>query len=236
MSNTLQQITDAVYKHMQFRSDSTVFDRTTVVVPRINRLQDDLVLGSINNVLDPARAFLSPVLSFAQTYAFYRTVNDAVLTQSASSGDTTVYMDTSDLPSAGALHSAGCTFTYSGKTADTVTGVSGLVRDLDAGEPAKLVFETPIDFGKPFDCEDTGTKSAIEFIDDRNPKFGTYYTVKQNYDASKKFLYFSNSPTVICLSFVRKPEEMADDTDETILPEQYGTQLLALLVAGGLLY
>lgn len=121
MSNTLQQITDAVYKHMQFRSDSTVFDRTGVVVPELNKIQDDLVLGSMNNVLQPATAFLSPVLSFAQRYAFYRTVADVTVTADASSGDTAVYLDTSTLPTAGALDVSGCTFTYSGKTADSVT-------------------------------------------------------------------------------------------------------------------
>lgn len=110
------------------------------------------------------------------------------------------------------------------------------MRDIDAGESATLVFEAPADFGKPFDCEDTGSKSKIEFIDDRNTKFGTYYTVKQNYDASKKFLSFSSAPTVVCFSYVAKPEEMSEDTDVTLLPEQYGTRLLALIVAGGLLY
>lgn len=124
MSNTLQQITDAVYKHMQFRSDSTVFDRTGVVVSEINKVQDDIVLGAMNNVLDPARAFLSPVLSFAQKYAFYRTVSDATVTADALSGATVVFLDTSSLPTAGALDIAECTFTYTGKTADSVTGVS----------------------------------------------------------------------------------------------------------------
>lgn len=90
--------------------------------------------------------------------------------------------------------------TYSGKTAYSVTGVSGLIRSVTAGMSAKLVFEVPADFAKPYECVDVSNgERQIEFIDDRDQKYGTHFTVKVSNDGTKQFLLFSTENATVRL-------------------------------------
>jgi len=99
MSNTLQQIAEATYGSMHIKSDSTVFDYSKRVVPLLNKLQGDICVGSLNNMIDPTRSYMSPVLSFVQKQAFYETKNDTSITVDASSGTTELFLETSEYPS-----------------------------------------------------------------------------------------------------------------------------------------
>lgn len=237
MSNTLSQIADATYSAMKIKSDSTVFDRSSRVIPLIRGLERDVTTGSLASLLEQGKAYQSPVLSFMTRQAFYKTVKDPVLSADASSGDVTVSVDTTNLPASGALYGGGCVFTYSGKTATTVTGVSGLVRDLAAGTSVKLVFATPALYAKPFECYDLDNgEREIDFVDDRAPKTGLYYTEKAFHDGSASFLYFLKEDDNVRLSYVVRPEGLLEETSQTVLPNDYGINLLAKLAAGTLLF
>jgi hypothetical protein len=117
-SLTLSDITDRIYKKMWIKSDSTIFDRSTIVIPKLNLFISDICAGQVTNILNPTVTYKAWFLRFLAKKYFFKTVSPVKLT--ASTSWWTVSFDTTNFATSWAVIINGNIIKYTGKTATTI--------------------------------------------------------------------------------------------------------------------
>lgn len=165
---TRSQITSAVYSKMGIKSDSTIFDLTATVIPKVQSYYESICSGNVTNILEQMRAYKAPFLRFLFRSEFFYNPTAPTLTTSASIGDVILNVDTSNLSASGWVLIEGQVIKYSGKTASTLTGLSPAVQlPIDGGTTVFQVFQLPVDLNKPFEAIQLKDERPVNFIDDR---------------------------------------------------------------------
>ena len=77
---------------------------------------------------------------------------------------------------------------------------------------------------------------ALFFIDDRNPKFGIYWTMKIASDGSTFYIYTNQQDTYCKLSYYKVAEILNDDTTPCEFPDNIIYSVIIPLCAGELLF
>jgi len=237
-SLTLSDITDRIYTKMGIKSDSTVFDRSTIVIPKLNRVVADICAGQVTNIMNPAITYKSGFLRFLAKKFFFKTHAPVKLTASTTGG--TISFDTTLFESSGYIIINEDVIAYTGKTATTITGVSGLSYNHDSGSIVEQIYELPTNAGKNFNLWDIDNKriDPIKFQDDRAQKdFSPYWTLKFDSSTDKEFIYVNNiDNTNFILDYYAKSVDMSADSDTSTLSDAFMEGVAIPLTAGLLLY
>lgn len=92
------------------------------------------------------------------------------------------------------------------------------------------VFALPTDFAKPFELWNADENTQVPFLDDRDPKFGIYWTIKNGTGTTGDFLYIEQEDATFRLDYVANPNVLVNDNDATDIPDQYGINMIAPIV------
>jgi len=121
---TRLQITDAIYTEMGIKSDSTVFERNAVVLPKLQNILNNIAAGKITSILDKQQTFEVPLIEQLSRSLFFYNPVFTTLTANANIGDSTLSLDTTNYLSSGSVIINENNIKYTGKTSTTLTGVT----------------------------------------------------------------------------------------------------------------
>lgn len=236
-SLTLSDITDRVYKKMWIKSNSTVFDRSTIVIPKLNLLISDICAWQVTNILDPRITYKAGFLRFLAKKYFFKTKSPVRLTASTSWG---IFFDTTNFETSWAIIINEDIITYTGKTSTWLTWVSRLSYTHDEWSIVEQVYELPTNAGKNFNLWNIDTKKSNpeKFQDDRAQKdYSPYWTLKFDSSSDKEFVYVKNiNNTNFILDYYAKSVDLEQDTETSILPNNFMEWVAIPLTAWILLY
>ena len=243
MSNTRSEIDARVVKLLNEVSDSTTFDEDTRYA-LINEVQWAVCKWDLVDITFPGKdkpVIKSPFLRFLAKRQFLKTVQP-ITTPVIATTDTEITLTTTFLEDAGYMYVNGDIIQYTAKTATQITGVTGISTDQKAWEQIKQAYMLPSIAYKGFNLKmvKNGADTPIDFIDDRaNKDISLYYTIVFDETTSNEFIvieWIGEDDEVLIFDYYTKSTNLSADSDTTDLPEDYGLQVIAPLVAWTLLY
>ena len=157
------------------------------------------------------------------------------LTANANIGDSTLALDTTNYLSSGTVIVNENIIKYTGKTSTTLTGVTGIAMKHSAGDNVGQTFEKPANAYKNYDLLDVRNGYSIMFIDDRNPKFGIFWTIKVASDGTTNYLYVNQQDAYYKLNYYKVADLLTDDTTPCEFPDNIIYSVIIPLCAGELL-
>lgn len=86
---------------MGMPSTSTIFDRTKVVVPKINSVYLNTCMGYVASILDQSKTYKAPFLRFLSRSEFIHNPTVTTLSSDANVGDLVLSLDTTNYLSSG---------------------------------------------------------------------------------------------------------------------------------------
>jgi len=237
MAVNLAQIADGVYGKMGIPSTSTIFDRTKIVIPKINSVYLNTCMGYVANILDQTKTYKAPFLRVLSRSDFIHNPTATTLSSDANKGDLVLSLDTTNYLATGWVLVEGQVIKYTGKSATQLTGLSPAVQvKIESGKAVYQLFPFSGDISKPYQLQQVQDDFTVNFIDDRAPKFGNYWTIKTSQDGTQDLVYINQQDVNYRLDYYIKPNEMTDDADESVLSDKDTIDIISNLVAGELLY
>lgn len=240
MANTRLEIDTRVLKLLNEKSSSSTFDETTRHA-LINEVQSNVCKGDVVDITNPNNTYKSPFLRFLAKRQFLSSV-DPVTAPDITTSDTEITLTTTYLSSAGYIYIKGDIIQYTGKTATQITGVTGIASDKKAWDTVKQAYLLPSTAYKGFDLKmvKDNKETIIPFLDDRAEKdIPLYYSLVIDDSTGNEFIViegiYENDEQLV-FDYYEKSTDLSDDSDTTNLPDDYGLQVIAPLVAGELLY
>lgn len=233
---TLWDVITRIYTKMWIKSDSTIFDKNNIVLPKLNRVISDICAWQVTNIINPNITYKAGFLRFLAKKYFFTTKSPAKLTASTTWG--TISFDTTDFDSSGYVIINEDIIQYTGKTATSITGFSWLSTNHDSASIVEQVYELPTTAWKNFNLWNLKNKTyPIKFIDDRWQKdFEPYWTLKYDSTSDKEFIYVKWLVSNFLFDYYAKSINLTDDTDVSILPDSFMEWIAIPLTAWLLLY
>lgn len=237
---TFSELKTRVYKLINEKTDSTVFT-DSYVWSVINEIQHNICVWDVTN-LETWQVYQSPYLRFLASKSFFKSVDPINLTAAVATTDTEISFTTTNFLSSGDIYINGDIITYTWKTATQITGVTWIATTHDSWEEVKQAFQLPTDAWKGFSLRliEDNQETPIPYMDDRALKDQyLYYTIVSDSTSTDEFIviewYTQNDKTLV-LDYYKTSTDMSASGDSTDLPDPYGMQVLAPLVAWEILY
>ena len=147
-------------------------------------------------------------------------------------GDTEIDIADNDLPTTGQIYIQGEVISYTGNDGDTLTGCT-IAYDHDAGELIEYVFSLPFDYGRKPNIKMNQTPynyvSQQEFDGNAQDKI---WTIVKDSNGIGYIRIKSCSENRYMFWYQRKANTLSDDTDETIIPDEYALSVIPRIMAG----
>ena len=244
--NSFSEIIAETYRVLAQRTTSTTYPLDTVK-GKINSTIRRVLSGEYTDITNPQRVYQAGDLRFLrQKHPLTRTQEKSVTT-AASAGDTVIEFDTTGFPDTGHLIVNGNVVYYGAKTSTSVTGVDNLVVDIDEGDKIRQVYQIPEQADKSFRLffydKQSYRETEIEYEDFKFQKTKVvYWTVIGDETTDMQFVdirgepRFYNNSTLYWLYYYVKANELSADDDITAIPDQWGVDMIAPIVAGELLW
>lgn len=239
MANTRQEIDDRVVKLLNESSDSTTFDKDTRYALG-NEVQAAVCKWDVVNLINE-KVIKSPFLRFLAKRQFLKTVQP-ITAPDIDITDTEITVTTTFLQDDWYTYVNGDIIQYTAKTATQITWVTGIWTSQNAWEQMKQAYMLPSGAYKGFDLKmiKDWNETPIPFLDDRAPKDKPlYYTIVIDDSTSNEFMvieWINEDGEVLIFDYYKSSTDMSDSDDTTDLPDDYGLQVIAPLVAWEFLY
>lgn len=237
MGNTLLQIDIRVIQNMWIDSDSTTYSKENRRVPKINSVISRICKGNYKNILT-WQIYKGWDMWFLRKKEFVQSFEAIKTTEKIDSTNTTVACTTTaKIPTQWHINVNWCVFQYTGKTANSLTGVTGIVWVHPNGSNMQYVHKVASDCMKPHNLfyiqQETGKTLPRDFLDYK------YQDVSDNYwtliidDVWEQYIHcnFPTSEENYWHIYYKKPTILTWDTDVTDIPDDYGVELIALLAS-----
>lgn len=222
---TLTEITDKIYKKMWIKSDSTVFDRQSIIIPRLNAVIADICAGQVTNIFDKNITYKSGFLRFLAKKYFFSTKSPIPLTSNAPTWSAILYLDTSTLDTSWAIIIWEDVISYTWKTATSLTWVSWVSTNHFIWDKAEQVYKLPTDAWKNFNLQYLNSSKTypVTFQDDRAPKeFQPYFTLKFDSSYTDEFIYVKWLDNwAFMFDYYAKSVDLVADWDTSILIDRF---------------
>lgn len=236
---TRGDIVTEIYNQLWEPSDSSNYDMLTVVVPKLNNIVSRICKKILINPQNQQR-YTAWDLPFLRGTEFFEKVQRRNLTELVETADTDVYLDTTDLPSAGALMISQDIIEYTSKTSTYVSGATGIDIDQASWTIVHRLFPLPTGITKPFTMfrfDSKGERFEIPYVDYRYPVTAyKYYTMVVDTDGTEylMFVWYRESDKFV-LNYYINSTDMSSDSSVCIIPDPYALTVLPWLVAWRLL-
>ncbi len=164
-----------------------------------------------------------------------RSKSGSELTADFAVGDVSISCDTTNMLPSGYAQIGGETFKYTSVNSTSLLGVTGGTVAHVSGEKVVQLYAAPLNFDRSnalFLTSPGQYGKQVEIPLDQTEKYATYYSVIRY--GTLQLLKISGVPTdsVLNCSYSVKINPMSDDTDVCPIPDDYGTTVIAPLVAG----
>lgn len=235
MANTFNDIITAVYYKMSQKTTSTTYDLTSLVKPKINSVISQICRGEYTNVLDNSilRGWKLPFLEAKKQYQRYI---PAKLTALLTAGDTEINIDTTNYETTGAVIVKWNIINYTWKSATQLTWCTNVLVTTET-ETVYPLYSFPWDIERPFNLTIWNDwEQDFSFSDEReNNRYVEYYTIRYDNENIPYLDIRYSWEALFWLKYNRVVTDLVDNTDETILPNNYWLDVVAPIVAGELL-
>lgn len=241
MWNTLTEIDASLVVNLAITSSSTTYPSVRRY-KKINSIIRRIANGRIKNILDWTLItwwdlrFLRKRVQM-QDYSPI-SLQDASITTWATTINTS---DTTDVPTAWSGYIGGSVFAYTGKTATSLTWVTGLEGTHKKSALIKIVTKLPTDCLVPsemFRVDQRGSLQPVEYIDYKSQDYAeSYWTIIGDGTATWQYIYpqFQSETETYRFYYYHKPTTLASGSDATEFPDDYGVELVSLLASWELL-
>lgn len=258
MWNTLQEIYNQVYFMMGEPSDSQTFDLNDYVIPTVNQIHSSICRGIVvDETFNPPRVIKAGDLRFIMKQQFITNVPSVPLSVEANIWDIILNWSFQNFMSAGYIVINGNVIQYTGNTGTTLTGISTTSIKIEAkhiaGSVVKQVWLLPAWANQTVEVEYVNStltynvnqypyyNNMLEYVDYRSPKdiYYFYSYIYDNSETNNRYLFINgyNAPQdKFIVRYMDSSTDMINATDQCNLPDQFGIQVIAPLVAGKLLY
>lgn len=233
---TLWDVITKIYTKMWIKSDSTIFDRTNIVLPKLNIVISSICAWQVTNIINPNITYKAGFLRFLAKKFFFSTKASTKLT--ASTTGWTISFDTTNFDDSWYVIINEDIIQYTGKTATSITWFTWLSTNHDDWSIVEQVYELPSTAWKNFNLWNLKNKTnPITFVDDRAPKsFEPYWTLKYDSTSDKEFIYVKWLTSNLLFEYYAKSTNLTDDTDVSILPDSFMEAIAIPLTAWLLLF
>lgn len=243
--NTFSEIIERVYHILAQRSTSSTYPMDTVK-DKINSTVLSVCRGIYTDVRDSRKTYQGGSLRFLRGKHLVTRVKDKTANDAASAGDGQIAIDVTDLPTYGDMIVNGNVIHYSTKGTDEISGVTNLLVPVASGDKVKLLYKLPDDADKGFQLtyydKHTQKESELEYKDFKDDYYKRHYwTIIGDETTNAQYIDIHGSSDhydsgIYWFSYHKKPTEMTEDADTTILPDYTGVDVIAPIVAGELLW
>ena len=236
MAKTYNDIRSKVFNIIGEKDSATVLDLEWTVKPLINSVEEQICEGRVHNMIKDS-AITSWDLRFLMKSVWKNLVTQRELTATANAWATTMYFNTTWYTSSWYIFIAGHIVAYSGATATTITGVTGLDVTVEVWttpwilRQAYLVPSTSVDTILVKDITNSSEIPYIDYRDDRKPQ--KYYSIYPNNETSNSsfLVFFGSWEEQIRLIYQDWYTAMTDSDDVSNLPDDNWTEVTARIVA-----
>lgn len=252
---TLQNLRDIWYSLLREEEDVNAYPLVLMDM-MLNSSQNRICNGTVINPLNQ-QAVRKGKLSFLDTSAFYSNVNVTTLASDTTVGATSLALtDSTSFPSTWSVYVAGNIVTYTGNSANTLTGCTNVKFAHLAWAQVSIIFDLPTDFGSiswisyanNFKLSPKGYDDVWEDLNsiksggyNRTDSMGyrsqttivPFYTI-----IGEQLLIFNRNNTgdQIHVRYEKKATKMVASSDVTTIPEDYAESTIPYLALGELLY
>lgn len=236
MANTLREIIDEVYDILWEDHTSTIFDRTKKVVPEINRTILKICKGQIINRFsrETIRAWM---LSFLHKEEIVAIPKKKKVKEEVDKGSMSMQIsDTEWLPILeGSLFVMGRFYDYINIQDKKINLKNPIEDKIPVWTELRFALKKDIETIKYRDVRELDTNKTLLYYDfQETPIYNTRsYTIVPYQNC--EYLVFSSYVGNVIVPIIIKPSKISNDKAVCILPDEYGVDVVAKLVAGNLL-
>jgi len=144
---TLWDVKTKIWAEMVQKSTSTTYT-SEKLTNMVNEVGENIIDKQVYNELTDRYVQIS-ALPFNEWVAWINIIDNPTLTADVSVWDTEINCDTSDMQSSWAIMLWWDIIKYTGKTATTITWVTGILLEHKSWEEVVVLYDTPSDFLKP---------------------------------------------------------------------------------------
>lgn len=235
--NTKKEIVDKTYYLLGEDQSSTVFDKEGTVVPLIRSMIDKICRCDITNIITQQK-IRGGILDFLYEEKTLKIPRVRKTMEEIDENSNYILLDRIDwLPIKWRMEIDWNIISYDWVSEDNkailkVSGINGYHAQRSSLNFAYLLPENLI---KACDFYDVEYKQMLRFKDFREEKsYDRYYTIKP-YKWRKVAVFYNIDNAPIMISWTKKLNPIESDNDECWLPDNYGEDIVAYLVAGSLL-
>lgn len=248
MANTIGQISTRVYDYMSEKSTSTQYDFNTVVLPKIQKINDQICHWEMKDIVRSTAVndviYKAWDLRFLRKQTSIQYTAPTVTSASVSIGAVTITAGTTNwYATSGALWVWWQVVRYTGVAGNQFTGCTGVIVALTSWYMIYQAYEIPTDADRTFQLFNITKESQENEIPENDFKFNQnsffyFKIVGDTTTSDKNYLYINGVYTdiVFMLYYYRKPTTYTSTADICDLPDNFGLEIIAPLVAGELMW
>lgn len=246
MPNTLTQIDARVVLNLAVSSDSTTYSqarRWSKINSVIKRICDWKIVDLLMQEKWQDKIITWWDLRFLRKRVQIidqapLVLQDAEITSATTTINTS---STTNVPTAWNWYIGGSIFAYTGKTATTLTWVTGIEWTHTKWAQIKIVTKLPTDCARPFELLVVDVDWSLKpttHIDYKSQDYAeNYRTIVWDATVANQYVYmnFFDQQNVYRLYYFKNPTTLASWATETEIPDTYGEDLVAILASWELL-
>jgi len=233
-SITFGDIKTKVWNLLGQRNTSTIFS-DPIVGDAINMEIKRVISGRVTSKLDPNRIYRCGKLWFMEWEFPIRIMAGSTLTADFAIWDTTLTCATENLLTAWYVQIGGDTFTYTNKSSTQLLWVTGGTISHLETEAIVQLYDTPIAMDKPSSVQLIIRWQYAKKFDlplDNGDNYQTYYQIVRTGTKQLLKIVWVEHDSIVEVKYQKIVNNMTDDSDICILPDDYGITVIAYLVAG----
>jgi len=240
MANTFDDIETRVYYLMSQKTDSSTYDSTNLVKPKINSVVSQICKWNYTSVMDPKKTYVAADLRFLRTKTPVQHYRSISVTADFVVWATEITCTTTNLNATWwSVIYKGNVIHYTGKSATQITWCTNVLIAWTDNDTMRKLESVSVDTSKPFKLTLwNGFEQEVEYLDSlENKTKWSYYSIVGDDTSSDQFLDVVGIEDEYLLRFYSydKSTDMTAGIDECTLPENYGIDVVAAIVAWELL-
>jgi len=241
MAADLEAYINRTYKALWANSDALNITADDVIVPKINSVIARICKGIYKNPIT-GQTYRAGDLPFTRKQQFYSLVDKQTATADVAVWGTVVSFVSTTFASSGAIFTNWQVIEYTGNTWTTLTGCTWVLSPITEGANIYQLYAIPTNISNPFTVfliDSNWYSTEIPYIDDRfKTNSSYYYAIVQNNSGTRYIHFFGWTSTSgqIQVKYYENSTDMVALSDESIIPDTRGLDMVSMLVAWEVAY
>lgn len=242
-TTTLWDMKNLLYQQMNETSNNKTYTNNDRDTNKLNDIVRMFCNGFVVSKLDQNVFYKTKNVPFLRKQQFFQYKQQIMCSQAIAVWDTEIYINTTDLDNSGAIYGQGIVITYTSKDSEKIMWCTGVVSSFQSGSPFVKCFPVNPDFDRSFRVFNQYNSVYREVFEtereDQDYQRGKYrsFMIVDNPVDSKKYIvirWFANNDRFL-LKYYEKVDNMTNETDICIVPDEYCLKVIVPIAAGELL-